>query len=159
MKAIRKQNEIDYIIFKHNVEEVEEFLKSRNKRYIIIKPAILESIEEAKEYFKDDLIDEQIHGKAFFDKLDSEGEWYYTKEGKVLLKANINWDRYDKKYYFIDSITIKVKQQLPFEEPEPELYINDRYVNQGSYIVYNEIFEISVLNKESFERMFNVVNE
>lgn len=149
MIANRINSQVEYIVYNNNIEEVKEFLNDRTS-FSINEPEIFETIEEAKEVFNEMLRDDTIHGEPEFETLDPDGEWYYTKEGKVLLSADIYWNRYDKQYYFIEDMTIIVKEQLPFEEPETELYIKNKLVVKGQYIIYDELFHVKVLTEEVF---------
>lgn len=69
-----------------------------------------DSLEEAKYSFEDNLADNQVHGEPMFNcdtkitvkVLDK----YYTLEGKV------DWNRYDKQYYFIENHNTIVEEIL-----------------------------------------------
>jgi nicotinamide phosphoribosyltransferase len=64
-----------------------------------------DTLEEAKEDFSDLLHDNQIHGEADFG-IDTNT---IIKVGNSLFKltADVDWNRYDKQYYFIESINIE----------------------------------------------------
>lgn len=67
---------------------------------------VFESIEDAQESFKDELHDNQVHGEPEFEI----SENIIVKVGSDLyeLKADVDWNRYDKQYYFIENIDIEV---------------------------------------------------
>ena len=67
-----------------------------------------DTLEEAKEDFSDLLHDNQIHGEAGFE-IDTDT---IIKVGNSLFKltADVDWNRYDKQYYFIESIDIKSQE-------------------------------------------------
>jgi nicotinamide phosphoribosyltransferase len=64
------------------------------------------SIEEAKEYFEDELYENQVHGEQEFDI----EEELLVKVGNEMfnLISSVDWNRYDKQYYHIESISIEV---------------------------------------------------
>lgn len=67
---------------------------------------VFESIEHAQDSFKDELHDNQVHGEPEFEI----SENTIVKVGSDLyeLKAYVDWNRYDKQYYFIENIDIEV---------------------------------------------------
>lgn len=67
---------------------------------------VFESIEHAQDSFKDELHDNQVHGEPEFEI----SENTIVKVGSDLyeLKADVDWNRYDKQYYFIENIDIEV---------------------------------------------------
>lgn len=66
------------------------------------------TLEEAENMFSDELYENQIHGEAQFEiseyKKIKIGSEYYE------LKADVDWNRYDKQYYFIEVIKFKNKK-------------------------------------------------
>ena len=67
-----------------------------------------ESLKEAKDDFEDELRSNTVHGEAEFE-IDTEmivrvGDDYY------LLTESTEWNRYDKQYYFIESMTIQAEK-------------------------------------------------
>lgn len=63
-----------------------------------------ETLQEAKEFFMDNLYDSQVHGEAEYTidshRLVKVGDTFYN------LTEDTEWNRYDKQYYFAESITI-----------------------------------------------------
>lgn len=73
-----------------------------------------DNLEDAKDVFNDDLYENQVHGERHYEipktRLVRVGDKIYQ------LNANTDWNRYDKQYYFIESIDI---QATPIEvEPK-----------------------------------------
>lgn len=73
-----------------------------------------DNLEDAKDVFNDDLYDNQVHGERHYEipetRLVRVGDKFYQ------LNADTDWNRYDKQYYFIESIDI---QATPIEvEPK-----------------------------------------
>jgi nicotinamide phosphoribosyltransferase len=70
-----------------------------------------ESLDMAKDDFEDDLYSNQVHGEAEF----SIDEKRLVKvEGKYYeLTADVDWNRYDKQYYFPEDIDFNVKEVEP----------------------------------------------
>lgn len=69
---------------------------------------VYETLARAKDYFEDDLRSNTVHGESEFE-IDNEkmvrvGDDYY------LLTEDTEWNRYDKQYYFIESMTIDAKK-------------------------------------------------
>lgn len=73
-----------------------------------------DNLEDAKDVFNDDLYENQVHGERHYEipetRLVRVGDKFYQ------LNADTDWNRYDKQYYFIESIDI---QATPIEvEPK-----------------------------------------
>jgi len=71
-----------------------------------------ESLDEAKQDFEDTLSDNQVHGEMEFE---CDTEITIKVAGKYyILKENVDWNRYDKQYYFIESHDTIV-EEIPFK--------------------------------------------
>lgn len=68
-----------------------------------------ESLEDAKEDFEDDLTDNQVHGEREFTI--SETQTVKVADKYYELIADVEWNRYDKQYYFVEEINFKVKEK------------------------------------------------
>jgi nicotinamide phosphoribosyltransferase len=68
-----------------------------------------ESLEDAKEDFEDDLTDNQVHGEREFTI--SETRTVKVADKYYELTADVEWNRYDKQYYFVEEINFKVKEK------------------------------------------------
>ena len=66
------------------------------------------TLEDAEEDFQDDLADSQVHGECEF----TIGETRTVKVGKTYYKlvADVDWNRYDKQYYFVEEIKFTIKE-------------------------------------------------
>lgn len=69
------------------------------------------SLDIAQSYFEDDLYSNQVHGEADFSidekrLIKVEGKYYE-------LTANVDWNRYDKQYYYPEEIDFDVKEVEP----------------------------------------------
>jgi nicotinamide phosphoribosyltransferase len=64
-----------------------------------------DNLEDAKDDFNDDLYENQVHGERHYEipetRLVRVGDKFYQ------LNADTDWNRYDKQYYFIESIDIQ----------------------------------------------------
>lgn len=66
------------------------------------------SLDQAKWAFKDDLYENQVHGE---EEYEIESTRIVKVEDKFYeLSEDTEWNRYDKKYYFIESISIEAKE-------------------------------------------------
>lgn len=69
------------------------------------------SLKEAEDVFEDELYSSQEHGERYInidkDKIVKVGDKYHK------LKADIDWNRYDKRYYFIESIDFTNEGIMP----------------------------------------------
>jgi len=67
-----------------------------------------ECLGDAEEDFEDDLADNQVHGEREFTISETRtvkvGKKYYN------LVADVDWNRYDKQYYFVEEIKFTVKE-------------------------------------------------
>jgi nicotinamide phosphoribosyltransferase len=68
-----------------------------------------ESLEDAKEDFEDDLTDNQVHGEREFTI--SETRTVKVADKYYELTADVEWNRYDKQYYFVEETNFKVKEK------------------------------------------------
>lgn len=68
-----------------------------------------ESLEDAKEDFEDDLTSNQVHGEREFEI--SETRTVKVANKYYELKADVEWNRYDKQYYFVEEINFKSKEK------------------------------------------------
>ena len=66
---------------------------------------LFDNLEDAKDFFNDDLYENQVHGERHYEipetRLVRVGDKFYQ------LNADTDWNRYDKQYYFIESIDIQ----------------------------------------------------
>jgi nicotinamide phosphoribosyltransferase len=70
-----------------------------------------ESLDIAKDEFEDDLYSNQVHGKSQF-SID-EKRLVKVESKYYKLTANVDWNRYDKQYYYPEDIDFDVKEVEP----------------------------------------------
>ena len=145
MKATRKESDVEYIVYTgDNIEEVETFLNGKCS-FKLVHEIVWDTIEQAKFSLKHNLIE--------FNTSNTIRKSFFTKEGNVLLSANIEY--YNERCYSVIESTIKVEKTDPFKEPLPELYVKGEFVPLGFYIVYDSLVGTLVLTEHSFLKHFN----
>lgn len=127
--AKKRPVEIDWYKWEGDVEELKSWIKlngdNPDKHVTLRVPKVYNSLEEAIDVWKDDLCEDQVHGEMEFHSFDQYSHIVVTEEGSYELCADIDWNRYDKQFYFIDGpIKVESEKLEDWEEPKQKVEIN-----------------------------------
>lgn len=151
-----------YFVYDDNLEDLKQWITDRgqdpDKMLKVHQDEMHDSLRDAKYWFEDALRGDQVHGEMDFETYGTE-EDVYTKEGHFKLSADIDWNRHDKMYYFIEGISIsddRYRDGVP--QPPTRVFVGGKILNKITkpIVICNGDNFIALSNKQ-FNNDYNVI--
>lgn len=100
-----------------------------------------DTLSKAIESYKDEVYNGQPHGERYTDAPEEKIVYIKTENKYYKLKSDIEWNRYDKQYYFIEDVSIKSEETTPTNANKGAIRLLDEMfghtINDKGYKVLN----------------------